>query len=90
VTELACPFCALAAERLIYHDGTVVGIWDAYPVSPGHALVVTKRHISHLFEATPVERTRLLEGAAAVKANIDRDYNPDGFNIGVNVGESGG
>lgn len=90
MTEAACPFCDIASERLIYTEANVFGVWDAYPVSPGHALIITRRHISEFFEATSVERAALLEGARAVKAVIERTHTPDGFNLGINVGEAAG
>src|SRR5689334_18268549 len=90
VTEPACPFCEIASERLIYSSANVFGVWDAYPVSPGHALIITRRHFGQFFEATTVEHAALLEGAMAVKAIIERDYTPDGFNLGINVGEAAG
>lgn len=90
MTDPACPFCDIGRERVIYSDSNVLGVWDAYPVSPGHALIITRRHISEFFEATSVERAALLEGARAVKAVIERNHTPDGFNLGINVGEAAG
>ena len=90
MTDVACPFCAIPSNRVIYDDAAVVGIWDAYPVSPGHALIITKRHISEFWEATLIERAALLEGAAALKTIIARNHAPDGFNVGINIGEAAG
>ena len=36
----ACPFCNFSETRVFLRAPGVVGLWDAYPVSPGHALLV--------------------------------------------------
>ncbi len=41
-----CPFCDLPKDRVFYEDELVLCLWDAYPVSEGHALVITRRHVS--------------------------------------------
>ena len=66
------------------------GIWDAFAVSDGHALVVTKRHVGGWFDATPAERAALTEGVAVSRDSILKTYSPDGFNIGINVGTAAG
>jgi diadenosine tetraphosphate (Ap4A) HIT family hydrolase len=35
-----CPFCDPPRDRVFYEDALVLGLWDAYPVSEGHALVM--------------------------------------------------
>jgi superfamily II DNA or RNA helicase/diadenosine tetraphosphate (Ap4A) HIT family hydrolase len=90
VIESSCPFCSINPEQCIFDDDIVFAMWDAYPVSPGHALVVTRRHIARLFEATPAERAALLDGAAATKTIIEREHKPDGYNVGINVGDAAG
>jgi diadenosine tetraphosphate (Ap4A) HIT family hydrolase len=59
-------------------------------VSPGHALVVTRRHVADWFDATDEERTELTAATAAARSRIVEQHRPDGFNIGVNVAEAGG
>ena len=48
MTEQTCPFCDLDPARVFYRGTNVFGVWDAYPVSEGHALLVTTRHIASL------------------------------------------
>ena len=45
-----CPFCDPPRDRVFYEDALVLGLWDAYPVSAGHALVVTRRHVASWFD----------------------------------------
>ena len=88
---MSCPFCDVAEDRVIYDaDLTVRCIWDAFPVSPGHVLVITRRHIGTWFEATPGEQAGMLEGIAFAKTAIEAHHQPDGYNIGINVGDAAG
>jgi diadenosine tetraphosphate (Ap4A) HIT family hydrolase len=86
----ACPFCAPPASRVFYRNDVVVGIWDGYPVSRGHALLVPHRHVPTWFEATEVERVALFAALDIAKAEVDRRFKPDGYNIGMNCGAAAG
>ena len=55
-----CPFCDLAQNESIYKGNLVFAIWDRYPVSPGHVLIVPSRHCATWFEATPAETAELV------------------------------
>jgi diadenosine tetraphosphate (Ap4A) HIT family hydrolase len=68
----------------------VLGLWDAFPVSDGHALLVTKRHVATWFEATREEQAELLSALAIAREAVLTRHRPDGFNIGVNIGEAAG
>ncbi len=68
----------------------VVGIWDGYPVSPGHALLIPRRHIATWFDATRKEQQGLMAAVDAAKAAIEKQHRPDGYNIGINSGVAAG
>lgn len=87
----ACPFCSPESSRVFHteHPG-IWCLWDRFPVSPGHALVLTRRHIEGWFDATREEQIGLLEGIEVARREILRYHTPAGFNIGVNVGASAG
>jgi len=55
-----CPFCAIPAGRIVHARESAVVIRDGFPVSPGHSLVIPKRHVSSFFEITDAERNDLL------------------------------
>ncbi len=90
MTSDRCPFCAPDPGRLIFETDAVRGLWDAFPVSPGHALVVPRRHVATWFEATDAEQLALLAGIDRTRAAIEAAHRPDGFTIGINVGEAAG
>ena len=83
-----CPFC-LPAEVLLENELAYV-IRDKIPASPGHLLILPRRHVADWFETTTQERLALFTLADAAKAWLDREFHPDGFNLGVNVGEAAG
>ena len=66
-----CPFCELEGSRIFYESHLVVGLWDAHPVAPGHALIVTRRHVASWFEASSGERAELLDGIVAARTEIE-------------------
>lgn len=87
-----CPFCAISPDRIVLATELVVAIRDADPVSPGHALVILRRHVATFFDATPEERAAIGEAVVALKAQLDGELRPrpDGYNVGFNAGEAAG
>ena len=85
-----CPFCTLPASRIVKENDHALLIRDAYPVSPGHSLVIPKRHIGSWFEASAEERNAMLALIDDTKAMIDKELAPDSYNIGINDGSAAG
>lgn len=90
MNEAKCIFCDPDAASVVLENGTGYARWDAFPVSPGHLLVIPRRHFASLFDATPEEMAALWELVRRAKELIDGKYHPDGYNIGVNVGAAAG
>lgn len=86
----ACPFCDPAEERILWRGRLVLGLWDGFPVSPGHALLVTRRHVADWFSATDEERRALMDGLEVARAAIRGRHSPAGYNVGINIGEAAG
>jgi diadenosine tetraphosphate (Ap4A) HIT family hydrolase len=86
-----CPLCTAAArpDTLAGNDHAVA-LLDGFPVNPGHALIVSRRHVADLFDLPPAEQAALWALLPAVKAAIDARYSPGGYNVGVNVGAAAG
>ena len=55
-----CPFCNLPEHRIISERPLCLIVRDGYPVSPGHTLIIPKRHVASLFAATADEQQDLL------------------------------
>lgn len=86
----SCPFCSLPSSRIISEDSLSVVIRDAYPVSPGHSLIILKRHTASLFDLTDDEKTCLFQHLSKAKTALDAEFKPDGYNIGINEGAAAG
>jgi diadenosine tetraphosphate (Ap4A) HIT family hydrolase len=85
-----CPFCTLPPERIIDSNDLALVIRDGYPVSPGHTLVIPKRHIGSWFEITREEQNAMLNLLGRAKEALEKEFKPDGYNIGINDGPTAG
>ncbi|MEJ2345570.1 MAG: HIT family protein [Gammaproteobacteria bacterium] len=90
VSDERCPFCTLPGNRIIAADSYCMTIRDRYPVSPGHTLIIPKRHVSSLFETTPAERNAILGALDEAKRALDAEFAPAAYNIGINDGSAAG
>jgi len=85
---MSCAFCAY--ENKLLESDLVYAVYDKHPVSPGHVLIVPKRHVSSFFETSPEEKQALLEMLEKAREYIVSEFSPHGFNIGINEGEAAG
>lgn len=88
--EEQCPFCNVSLDRIIFADQKLYALWDNYPVSPGHALIVPRKHITDWFHATDEIRHLLISAIQDVKVEIEKLHRPDGYNVGFNAGAAAG
>lgn len=85
-----CIFCKLESRELIAENDLAAAFYDGFPVSKGHTLVVPKRHAATCFDLTEDEMKAMRALALEVKAKLDAEYAPDGYNVGFNCGTAGG
>jgi diadenosine tetraphosphate (Ap4A) HIT family hydrolase len=85
-----CPFCSLNISRIIASNSHALAIYDGFPVSAGHTLIIPKRHIASFFEMTEEEQGAMLDLLAVIRQRLVAESNPDGFNIGINDGAAAG
>ena len=85
-----CVFCTLQRERVVDENVTAITIRDDYPVSPGHTLLMPKRHTGSFFGLSLEERNDILCLLDRAKAAIDMELNPQGYNVGINDGRAAG
>jgi len=84
-----CLFCKDPKGVSLVHE-LAYSARDTYAVSPGHILVIPKRHVASFFDLTQDEVAACIKLINEEKNRIDGEYNPDGYNIGVNVGPAAG
>ena len=84
------PCCHLGPERIAASNTTGLIVRDAYPVTPGHTLIIPRRHVGSFFDLTPEERTGLLALVDETRAGLERCHQPQGYNIGINDGPAAG
>ena len=87
---MPCFMCSIDPESIVAKNELATAIRDGFPVSPGHTLIITKRHAETWFDATKNEQSAVLELVDEVKSALDDELHPGGFNIGLNVGEVAG
>ncbi|WP_457569720.1 HIT family protein [Desulfurobacterium sp.] len=85
-----CPFCRREELPVVLSNEYSFAIFDRYPVTPGHMLIIPKRHVSSWFDITKEERDSILELIEEGKKLLDANFHPDGYNIGVNIGKAAG
>jgi diadenosine tetraphosphate (Ap4A) HIT family hydrolase len=84
-----CPFCernhsVFAETKLSF------AIFDNFPVSNGHTLVIPKRHVATIWELTGNEYADIFDLIKQVKDIVQNRFSPQGINVGVNCGEAAG
>ncbi|HEY5993286.1 MAG TPA: HIT family protein [Gallionellaceae bacterium] len=84
-----CLFCKDPRGVSIQHE-LAFSARDSYPTSPGHTLVIPRRHVASFFELTTEEVAACMGLIQEEKKLIDKEFKPDGYNIGVNVGPAAG
>ncbi len=85
-----CPFCTLPADRIVDENKHALWIYDGFPVSPGHSLIIPKRHVGSFFEVTHEERLSIFGLLDKARLAVTQALHPDGFNIGINDGAAAG
>lgn len=88
---MTCPFCNPYSEReLIVESDIAFAIFDKFPVSLGHTLIIPKRHCANYFDLNFSEQSDCFLMLNEVKQIIESRYHPNGFNVGINISEAAG
>lgn len=93
----SCVFCRIAASGPPSIDNLVVWrgelsfvVLNAYPYASGHVLVMPLRHVGGLSELTALESAEVWSASQDAVAAIEGAYDPDGLNLGANLGRAAG
>lgn len=86
-----CLFCNPPKNLiLLAESATAYAIFDGYPLSQGHVLVIPKRHVANYFELPFKEQSACWLMVNKVQEFLSREFNPDGFNVGININRAAG
>ncbi|NNJ70549.1 MAG: HIT domain-containing protein [Kiritimatiellales bacterium] len=94
--EGGCFLCSMLKERndrdnLILKRGkSCFVLMNRYPYTGGHLMVAPYRHLEHLKDMTPEERVELTDLSIEAVEILKAELNPDGLNLGYNLGEAAG
>ncbi len=89
--ESICPFCNPDSDRTILLENEYAfAMLDKFPVNEGHTLIIPKRHTADYFDLSTEEQSHCWFMLNKAKLILVEKFNPDGFNVGINVGESAG
>lgn len=90
MSKTDCVFCNISQDRVIAQNHLCFAIYDGFPVSRGHVLIIPKRHVADYFSLTEEELMAMHQMIRELKIKLDADFSPDGYNVGVNVNEAAG
>lgn len=86
-----CPFCYPDPSREIIAESSMAyAIFDMFPVSKGHALIIPRKHCADYFELSSEEQSACWQLVNEVKILVDNLYHPNGYNVGININPSAG
>ena len=85
-----CPFCSPASADIVLRNHLCYARYDQYPISKDHLLIIPFRHVASFFELTEGERQAALELLWQANSKLAAALHPDGYNVGVNVGQAAG
>ena len=77
-------------KEKIHENKFAFAIYDDFPISKGHSLVIPKRIVSSVFDLDDNEYNHIFILLREVKKILLEKYKPDGFNIGINNGTDAG
>ena len=84
-----CLFCT-EPQGVSLNNELAYSARDSYAVSPGHTVVIPRRHVANFFELAPEEINACMALINEERKLLDEEFKPDGYNIGVNIGPAAG
>jgi predicted fused transcriptional regulator/phosphomethylpyrimidine kinase/diadenosine tetraphosphate (Ap4A) HIT family hydrolase len=95
-SDISCIFCAMArgdpevSKHVLYNDNKDMVVLNIAPYTRGHLLVIPTKHYTDLNELDSEALKNLFTTVQKAVALIRDVINPDGINIGINLGEVSG
>ncbi|MEJ1222779.1 HIT family protein [Sediminicola sp. 1XM1-17] len=83
-------FSNISDDKIIHKAHNFFMIYDSFPVSPGHILIISNEEKVDFFSLNKEDKEELVSLIEMAKIFIEKDRKPDGYNIGMNCGEAAG
>lgn len=84
------PFLDIPEQEWLASNDLAFAIFDRYPVTDGHRLVITRRVVPDWWACSADERAALMALVDEVRQVLDHHFHPSGYNVGFNAGASAG
>jgi ATP adenylyltransferase len=94
--ERGCVFCRIFKEHrdranlILYRSEHCFVVFNRFPYTSGHLMVVPNRHVAHLEKLDPEVAVDLMKMTQLCLKNLKKEFSPRGFNLGMNLGQSAG
>lgn len=88
VQMVECVFCKNLPK--ILENDLAYAVNDIKPLSKGHMLFITKRHIEQIFDASSDEIKAIFDLVNQAKQILDKEHQPQAYNVQVNCGSLAG
>lgn len=86
-----CPFCRRVSSGVfVASNADAAAIEDAYPLNPGHLLVISRAHVADYFALDAAVQAAMWQLVAELKKRLDGERSPAGYTVGMNVGKAAG
>jgi len=92
----ACIFCEAAkgsddeSSLIVYRGGTCLVMLNRYPYTSGHLMIAPYQHLARLNQSSEATTEEIMQLARRAEHILEAVYQPDGLNLGMNLGEAGG
>jgi ATP adenylyltransferase len=94
--EAKCPFCELPASEpseenlVLFKNEKIFVVMNKFPYNPGHLMVIPREHVASPQELDPSIWNEINQAIPLTMDCISKGYAPQGYNLGMNLGHSGG
>jgi len=91
-----CLFCRLSESEnerdglILLRNKKAMIVMNKYPYNNGHLMIAPVRHVGQLSFVAPDEWQELFSLLGAAESVLKREMNPDGLNVGINIGKVAG
>lgn len=90
-----CVFCEALTDGdesslVLFRGNTCYVTLNLYPYNNGHLMIVPSRHVASLADTSLEERAELMELTRFSELALAEAYQPQGMNVGINMGQAGG